>query len=648
MKESYLKLWLFALLQMCLVGSAIAEQLSVAQAVGRLRNSKGMHRVIGQDSLNLRLAYTESMDGSNLLYVMNRVGGKGSLILSADDLAPALLGYMPEGEIVMDSVPEALNWWLHLYAENISRAIKSGTPIRPVSGTHADIGPLLTTQWGQQWPYNNDCTDLGTTCLTGCVATAMAQIMNYYEHPRKGTGSHSYTYNNVNISSSFASHTYDWANMLNTYPSSASTTAQKAVSTLMRDWGVSVDMNYGTGGSGAASDKAAYALWSYFGYDKSLRNYFRSYMSDQEWEDILISELEAGRPMLYSGSSSSEGGHAFVCDGYKNNGYFHFNWGWKGYCDSYFLVTGTGALVPYEGEDDSYGFTGGQMVLTGIQPDQGGPATPGMLGMSQGYTLDRSSVERTGYFYLSTNHLANLSSAPFEAQLGVLFKNAEHEYYAPSAGGTSSTYGLGLYYRPSYPVYASAVMKNGTYEVYPVFKDMGQANPQWQRVTLAPGTTIPTLTVTGTEPVAVLSSLTYATSGGKRTKSNKVTTSDITIHVELEALSAFSSKAVTVYIFPKTGGSSLTGSRATFSASAGDTRSIDIPLNGSSLTVGETYMVAVYFDGSQMAPKEYQTIYINVVDHMPSVGDVPVVINKAKSGQATIAEVNEAVDGIIN
>lgn len=643
--NKYLLRLIAAFVSLCFTGHALADQLSVEQAIGRLRNSRGMHRIQGVDSLKLNLVYTESIDGDNLLYVLNREGGKGSLVLSADDLAPALLGYTTEGEFVVDSLPEPLNWWLHQYAENISQAIHTGVPIQRVTGTHAAIAPLLSTQWGQNWPYNNDCTDLGSTCLTGCVATAMAQIMKFYEHPRTGTGSHSYTYSNVTLSSNFATHTYDWTNMLNTYPSSASSAQQKAVSTLMRDCGVSVDMSYGTGGSGAASSKAAYALTTYFGYDKSLQNNYRSYFSDAEWEDLLLAELEAGRPMLYSGSSSSEGGHAFVCDGYDGKGYFHFNWGWKGYCDSYFLVTGTGALVPYSDKDDTYGFTGGQMVLTGISPDEGSVASPGMLGMPQGYSINQTSIDRSSYFYLSTDYLVNLGVAPLTAKLGVMLKNGDDVYYA-GYNGDASTYELGSYYMPSYPIYASSVFKNGTYEVYPVFKDMSQTNPTWQPVKLVEGTTIPTLTITGTEPTAVLASPLYATSNGRRTTDNKVTTDDVTIHVEVEALSSVSSKALTVWIFPQSGGSSITGNRVYVTASAGERKAFDIKLSGSSLSVGTTYMVMAQFDGAWMAPSDYSRIYINVVDHMPSIGDVPVVIDKALAGQATIAEINETVSSV--
>jgi len=216
--------------------SAFAEQLTVEQAIGRLKNSKGMHRVQGVDSIRLELAYTESMDGENLFYVMNRPGGKGSLVLSADDLAPALLGYITEGELSVDSIPEPLNWWLHRYAANISHAIATGTPIQRVSGTHDAISPLLSTQWGQNSPFNNQCTDLGYTSLTGCVATAMAQLMNYYKWPERGKGSYSYTYNDTQISSDFGAHTYAWNDMLDSYVTNGYTTAQgNAVAQLMHD-----------------------------------------------------------------------------------------------------------------------------------------------------------------------------------------------------------------------------------------------------------------------------------------------------------------------------------------------------------------------------------------------------------------------------
>jgi len=395
------------------------------------------------------------------------------------------------------------------------------------------------------------------------------------------------------------------------------------------------------------SAKAARSLYTYFDYDKNIETRYRNYYSDAEWEDMLIAELEAGRPMLYSGTSPSDGGHAFVCDGYDGNGYFHFNWGWKGYCDSYFLVSGTGAL---ENADDGENtdFVNSQMVIANIMPNQGGSLSPVEVGID-GLSLDVSSIERgNNLFTLTCDMFSLLSPRETTVRPGVMLKNGDDVYCAPWYYSNSLTPSLGSFYTSlSVPAYSNMVPKNGTYEVYPIYMDMNEAVPRWRQVKLAQGLTVPTLTVTGTEPTLALSGQSYASSGGKRTGDNRVTLDELKVHVNVEAISSVSSLPVTVYVFPSSGGSSLAGSRQYVTLSAGQTSTLTFNLSTSNLSAGTSYLVLVYDSSGQMCPSGFSRFNITVVDEMPSLRNLPETIESALQDNATMEDVITSVRGVL-
>ncbi len=370
----------------------------------------------------LTTAYVAArMDGSNAYYVFNRGKQGGYIIVSGDDRAEQVLGYSTRGSFCYDSIPPAMRWWLGQYRQQMEHLSAQPDPqaatqqpqavptlparqLHPVSGqpqmvrasgaavpksatkaTDSYLAPLLgNIAWDQGEPYNNLCPTLwsGERAATGCVATAMAQIMDYYLWPAQGNGSHSYTCqvesgNTRTLSADFGNTRYDWSNMLTSYaPGQYTSTQSQAVATLMYHCGVSVDMIYGPS-SGASSIVVPHALYTYFNYDGDMSYKQHAYYSDAEWEGFVRTELNASRPVYYSGRSD-EGGHAFVCDGYDDNGYYHFNWGWSGYYNGYFLLD---ALNP-EGQGIG-GYEGGynqdHAIVTGIQPDAGNLAAEGEL-----------------------------------------------------------------------------------------------------------------------------------------------------------------------------------------------------------------------------------------------------------------------------
>ena len=313
-------------------------------------------------------------------YVLNSTQEGGFVIVSADDRVQPILGYSEEHTFDASNMPPNLREWLMGYEQQIHYAIDEniepaeeivaewgtlleGGAIAPKSTTA--VNPLLTTQWDQSPYYNQLCPSyffgLGHT-QTGCVATAMAQVMKYWNYPAHGRGYHSYNCNYYGTqSANFANTTYDWSHMPNQLTSSSSATQINAVATLMYHCGVSVEMDYGYSGSSAYTSDVADALISYFRYDYNTHFDSRAnYFFDSNWISLLKTELNAGRPIVYDGHGAA-GGHAFVCDGYDNSNYFHFNWGWGGSCNNaYYSINN---LTP-----GTFDFTSNQGAVIGIKP----------------------------------------------------------------------------------------------------------------------------------------------------------------------------------------------------------------------------------------------------------------------------------------
>lgn len=350
----------------------------------------------------------------NQYYVYENANGEGWVMVAANDVAHPILAYSYTGTFRTDNQPANLKVWLRGYDRQITRAAQDENYVaneqvqnewktlrkgaNPVKAAVV-VSPLIKTGWDQGSPYWNSCPQKsGSRCYTGCVATAMAQVMNYHQWPKNGTGSH--TIKGTSYSANFGSTTYDWENMLNSY-SGSSTSAQKtAVATLMYHCGVAVDMSYGTaaeGGSGAYTiDYNGYwsshgtmcaetALTQFFGYKSStIKGYYRDGSPEDgmkswtkaEWIAMLKEELDAQRPIMYAGAGYEDPsdpdtgyGHSFVCDGYDSSDKFHFNWGWSNSCDGYYDVD---ALEPSEpgsgGGNGEYNLE--QDVIIGIVPDK--------------------------------------------------------------------------------------------------------------------------------------------------------------------------------------------------------------------------------------------------------------------------------------
>ena len=282
----------------------------------------------------------------------------GFVVMANDDDFAPVLGYS-DAVYSDDFAPCGFEWWLDTQEQSMKARKAAGTKSETYkipTGLRPSVDPMIKTFWGQGNPYNDLCvvTVNGHTYrnVTGCVATSLAQVMNFYQYPRRGTKTVSYVLNynddrgKVTFTANLDNSVYDWSNMLIAYGTyyengtkktmNYNTNQANAVSLLMRDCGYSVNMNYDVNGSGAYQHLAAYALSNYFSYN--IPTYIdRSKFTDENWSKRIYTDLSLGRPLIYSGSSpSGEGGHSFVVDGYNSEGYVHVNWGWDGGYDGYY------------------------------------------------------------------------------------------------------------------------------------------------------------------------------------------------------------------------------------------------------------------------------------------------------------------------
>lgn len=268
---------------------------------------------------------------------------QGYVIVSGDDEMTELVGYAENGFFDAENVPPQMQLWLDGYAEYVA-AVQSGKAkarkILLSDSPSVVVEPLVSTKWNQDAPFNNfapeytDDNNNTQRCATGCAATAMAQIMKFHNWPEQGVGHYSYEHQSFGtISSNFSEHVYDWTNMIDRYNNGEYSNVQAdAVALLMKDCGVSLNMNYGPV-SGASIYSYYPAFKNYFRY--SSRTVNRSGCETAEFTKIITDELQEGRPIIYCGTGE-DGGHAFVVDGYDTNYFLHVNWGWGGYSDGYF------------------------------------------------------------------------------------------------------------------------------------------------------------------------------------------------------------------------------------------------------------------------------------------------------------------------
>ena len=335
-----------ALLLICLV--AIAQGMAQAQPVSRETACRAATTFLDNNGVaSADLVDVTAAAGFANMYVFTT--DHGFVLLAADSRVQPVLGYSLDGPFDVEDMPDDLRWWLQGYEDGIQAALKNRSEAHPETAAQwhvlvqgqpdaakaeTAVGPLVSTRWGQNAPYNLLCPN---SSVTGCVATAMAQILNYWQ-PATGVGSHSYPWNSQTLSADFGTTTYDWDNMLDSYVS-ATEQQRLAVATLMYHCGVSTEMKYSPSESGTTNKRASVAYQAFFNCDAVY--YKREQYADSVWTAMLKNELDQQRPVQYGGSGSL-GGHSFVCDGYDTDGKFHFNFGWNGSSNGFFTIQDNG------------------------------------------------------------------------------------------------------------------------------------------------------------------------------------------------------------------------------------------------------------------------------------------------------------------
>ncbi len=456
----------------CMFG-ANAAQLTPEEALNRLESESGIVRKISATG-KPRLAYTAATGSVNQFYVFNNSGNNGFTVVSADDCITPLLGYSDESEFDPDNMPDNMKAWLDSYQQQIEWAIANNISSNDIiKAKREEITPLVKTKWNQTAPYNNLCPVYnGSKCASGCVATAMAQIMKYHEWPVKGKGTHSYLCTNSTIgmnfgtlSMNFGNTTFDWDNMTDRYNSSSTQAEEDAVATLMYACGISVDMAYGPS-SGASSSKPVTSFVKYFDYDAGTTYYLRDYFSGSAWEEMIYNELAAKRPVMYDGVTGKMEGHEFVCDGYRD-GYFHINWGWGGLSDGYFLLSALDPGIQGTGGGSS-GFNFTQGATIGIQKPVAGSKSRGTLISTKNFYTDNSTYKRSDIFQMRTAEYAYYPiEGTIDVRLGMKLTDSEGKVryvFSP----TEATEMKGMYtILTSFPMRGDNFPQSGTYTAKP-------------------------------------------------------------------------------------------------------------------------------------------------------------------------------------
>ena len=504
-------------------------------------------------------------------YVFNLGEADGFVVVSGDDRTTPILGYSDTGSINFDDMPDGLRYLLEGYEQQMEVLASDAYAgdYRNETPRRTDIDKLIKTKWNQGKPYNDLCPMIdGERTVTGCVATSMAQVMNYHKYPTASTTaipSYSVTTEDKNKASydlevaALDATTFSWGDMLDNYtpvnPTTgkkevAGTDAQKqAVAKLMQYCGSSIEMIYGlgsNGGSAACHEFVPDALTTYFGYDGGVRYANRRNYSYEAWVNMIYSELKASRPVILGGSSCG-GGHSFVCDGYKyenESDYFHINWGWGGTSDGFFLLS---LLNPINqgigGSSTLDGFSFWQDAIVGIQPPVADNAdyclslevlrfySPDGTLASKVFTRENASDSFTGInlYYSLCNY--NRANTHFDAEVQLV--NADNQLVAQLSTVNDWVLTFNKNYYENTTVTIPSTVKDGTY--YIKVKSRIHGNDEWQECyegdafKLTATIKDNNLTIDVPIPSNVLpKSATIEVSGNQRTGSEQTITATIT------------------------------------------------------------------------------------------------------------------------
>ncbi len=386
-----MKKYILLLASFVLAGTMMARQLTpdqaLALALGKMNVAQPQNtRAQSANAARARLMHTEmNAQDAPLYYVYDRAEG-GFIIASADDRASVLLGYTDSGDFAGAQQNLSFMAWLKdcrkalNYIGSMPEEYSITSAVTRALGT--SVSPLLgEISWDQNAPYNL-LTPLRVGypyvgaepdtihAPTGCAATSVAQVMMYHQWPATGMGIHTNMKDSLQTVD-FSQSTYQWSKMLPAYEGGESEESRLAVAKLMSDVGCALNMDYDYEESGTVIKESLKALATYFGYDKNMTLIYRTECSSEEWNDLLMTELNESRPVLFRANATSGGGHQFVIDGYDTNALYHVNWGWSGEANGYFNINLMDPDFKGIGGYDG-GYTISQGMILGIKPDENG------------------------------------------------------------------------------------------------------------------------------------------------------------------------------------------------------------------------------------------------------------------------------------
>lgn len=479
-------LLLFSLFLMTLVawGEPIDRNEALKQANAFL-SSKG---IPVRQSLDMAYAQPgKAAEAHSLYYVFNVGGDKGFVIVAGDDAVSPILAYADRGDFSEREMAPAAKAMLDSYAQQIEMIQQNPSLVVAASTSYAAIEPLVQTKWNQGAPYNYMCPTISgeeEQSVTGCVATAMAQIIYYHKYPVEQTKAiPAYQLSSGDVIPGADPVTLNWDAMQLSYTGSEAVDdpSALAVAQLMLLCGKSVQMDYSSYASGAVSELVPTALKEYFDYDDAAHIVYRDEYANADWEKMIYDELVAKRPVYLSGTSVSGTnvvGHAFVCDGYDGEGLFHINWGWGGMSDGFFRLTllnpsdhGTG------GNNGSGGYNLDQGAIIGIQPNQGGTSQEVAQMTLASFASTEETVTRNSSFAgfaVPVNATCwNMTSQTFNVEVGLACYDESDEMVGEPSTLAVTELGPGYGFSFEDPLTVGTRITDGTYYVKFVHKVNG-------------------------------------------------------------------------------------------------------------------------------------------------------------------------------
>lgn len=488
MKRNLL-IFLSLLLPMLLMGEPVSKEEAKSMALSFI-NGRSVAKARGERTeKELRLVMSEES-----FHIFNLGSNEGFVIVSGDDCAPAILGYADKGSFESKNMPVNIKSWLQGYDDQIKYMKAHGLKADQRTTTRtikSPIAPLLTCTWNQGEPYYNNTPikknseNQDEHCVTGCVATAMAQIMYYHKYPTSATTA---IPGYKDVPDGLVSTTFNWNNMYDNYTGSQDGTE---VAKLMQYCGTAVQMEYDlyeNGGSSAYTSDVVVALKNYFGYDAGAKYLTRSNYSYSEWLDLIYDELAHSRPVLFSGQSTG-GGHAFVCDGFSEDDFYHINWGWGGLSDGHFRIS---LLNPEDqgagGSTTNDGFNLQQGIGVGIQRNQGGSVAEDVR-LTVKQMVIGSNINGTNYNRLTRSSSSenfcltpavqfyNVTGSSHVFDYGIRIMKGE-SIIREDTWGTNISLGNNYYIIPISTCNFGSGLEDGTYKIMAICKENGQA--EWQ------------------------------------------------------------------------------------------------------------------------------------------------------------------------